>query len=586
MTNSTSFKFGAGHANAGGSFALAITMLVGIALLAGCNADRDEPREDTGKIPEITYLDQGWSSDLRTRYYFDPQGSRLIPHDWFLALEQPGNDRLFLDPAHVEALGYLAAAPGPMNPDGLPVGFAKDPAEDPETGHWMGFTCAGCHTNDMVLAGQRVRIDGAPPLADFETFMKRLDAAIVATLVDDAKFERFAARVSPKAARVSQKDGAAALRGRLLSYQGSLAALLERNRTPHPYGAGRLDAFGHILNAVSGHALDEPRNVRPPDAPVSYPFLWLTPKMEWVQWNGSAANPMGRNVGEVLGTFGTLELVTTPDRMFSSSVIVDDLAEMEAWLDQLKPPAWPETILGALDQGKVEAGRALYERDCKGCHNLPPYRMTAAKDNIAGRQFIKVAMIPYKKVGTDPRMIENFGPRTAYTGPLANVLFGGREQVSAGEFLVSVVGATVKRDFTVRGIPKQQQLLLSGFRYAPDGTPDTPKNVLAYKASPLAGVWTTGPYLHNGSVPTLDDLLRPPAERPGVFYVGNRAFDPVRVGYRSRAEDMTGADRERAFRYDTSVPGNSNAGHEYPNPNRVVYTDGDRLALIEFLKSL
>ena len=548
-------------------------------VLAGCTPNPDEPREDPGKVPDVSYLDQGWSGDLRTRYYYDPQGSRLMPYDWFVALEQPGNDRPFIEPAHVEALGYLAAAPSALNPDGLPVGFVKDPAENPETGHWVGFTCAACHTNDMVLAGQRVRIDGGPPLSDFETFMKRLDAAVAATLADDAKFDRFATRVSPM-------NGADALRGQLAAYDGTLGALMERNRTPHPYGAGRLDAFGHILNAVSGYALDEPRNIRSPDAPVSYPFLWLTPKMEWVQWNGSAANPMGRNAGEVLGTFGTVELVTTPDEMFASSVLIDDLAEMEAWLQRLKPPPWPETILGALDPAKVEAGRALYERDCMGCHNLPPYRMTAAKDNIKGLQFIKVAMIPYEKVGTDPRMIENFGPRMAYTGPLADVLFGGREQVPAAEYLITVVGATVKRAFTVGQVPRDKQLAYSGFRYSPDGKPDTPTNILAYKASPLAGVWATAPYLHNGSVPTLDDLLRAPAERPGVFYVGNRVFDPARVGYVNRGEDLSEDDRARFFRFDTSLPGNSNAGHHYPNPARVVYTDDERLALIEFLKSL
>ena len=444
----------------------------------------------------------------------------------------------------------------------------------------MGLTCAACHTNDMVLAGERVRIDGGPPLSDFDTFMARLDAAVAATLADDAKFERFAARVDPK-------DGADALRGRLLGYHGSLSALRGRNRTPHPYGAGRLDAFGHILNAISGAALDEPRNVRPPDAPVSYPFLWLTPKLEWVQWNGSAANPIGRNVGEVLGTFGTLELVTAPDKMFSSSVLVDNLAEMEAWLQQLKPPPWPAPLLGTLDPVKVEAGRALYERDCKGCHNLPPYRMTAAKDNIAGKQFIKVTMIPYKKVGTDPRMIENFGPRTAFTGPLANVVFGGQEQVSAGD--IPDTRGRPPRSRAISGSarsPRTSSSPTAGIGYAPDGSPDTPKDILAYKAGPLAGVWATAPYLHNGSVPTLDDLLRSPSDRPDVFYVGNRTYDPVRVGYKNREADLTAAERARAFRYDTSIPGNANTGHIYPNPDRVVYTDDDRLALIEYLKSL
>jgi len=579
MGHSTSFAFGDRQRGTGGIFWLAVAMLAGIAVLTGCNAKHEDPKPEPVKPPEVTYLDQGWSNDLRTRYYFDPQGSRLIPYDWFVALEQPDNDRLFIDVAHVEDLGYLPAAAGPLNPDGLPVGFVKDPAENPETGHWMGLTCAACHTNDMMLAGKRVRIDGGPPMSDFETFMHQLEAAVTATAADDAKFDRFAARVAPK-------DGAEALRDRLRDYQETLNALVERNRTPHPYGAGRLDAFGYILNAVAGAALDEPRNLRTPDAPVSYPFLWLTPKLEWVQWNGSAANPIGRNAGEVLGTFGTLELVTTPDKMFSSSVLVDNLAEMEAWLNDLQPPAWPEPMLGALDPVKVTAGSALYQRDCMGCHNLPPYRMTAAKDNIAGKQFIKVTMIPYKKVGTDPKMIENFGPRTAFTGPLANVVFGGQEQVPAGTYLGHIVAATVARDFRVRQIPEDKQLAYSGYRYAPDGSPDTPKNILAYKAGPLAGVWATAPYLHNGSVPTLADMLKPPAERPAVFYVGNRTFDPVHVGYKNSEAELSETERARAFRYDTSIPGNSNAGHNYPNPDRVVYTDNERLALIEFLKSL
>ena len=54
-----------------------------------------------------------------------------------------------------------------------------------------------------------------------------------------------------------------------------------------------------------------------------------------------------------------------------------------------------------------------------------------------------------------------------------------------------------------------------------------------YLAPPLYGVWANAPYLHNGSVPTLHDMLRPHAERPASFHVGNRELDPVKVGYQS-----------------------------------------------------
>jgi hypothetical protein len=95
-----------------------------------------------------------------------------------------------------------------------------------------------------------------------------------------------------------------------------------------------------------------------------------------------------------------------------------------------------------------------------------------------------------------------------------------------------------------------------------------------YRARPLNGIWTTGPFLHNGSVPTLADLLRPAPERPAQFIVSNGAFDPVNVGFEAGGDG--------GFLLDTSVPGNANGGHEYG----VDLTEADRRALLEYLKSL
>jgi hypothetical protein len=95
---------------------------------------------------------------------------------------------------------------------------------------------------------------------------------------------------------------------------------------------------------------------------------------------------------------------------------------------------------------------------------------------------------------------------------------------------------------------------------------------LAYKARPLNGIWATAPYLHNGSVPTLDQLLTPAADRKPTFFVGSREFDPVNVGF----------DTEHGtFLFDTTKPGNSNAGHDF------AITDlKKRKALIAYLKTL
>jgi cytochrome c5 len=86
------------------------------------------------------------------------------------------------------------------------------------------------------------------------------------------------------------------------------------------------------------------------------------------------------------------------------------------------------------------------------------------------------------------------------------------------------------------------------------------------------GVWARGPYLHNGSVPTLHDLLLPPAERPAEFYRGCDTFDPKKVGWKCDA----------GFRYRTSLPGNGNGGHLYGTG----LADDERWALVEYMKTL
>jgi hypothetical protein len=119
---------------------------------------------------------------------------------------------------------------------------------------------------------------------------------------------------------------------------------------------------------------------------------------------------------------------------------------------------------------------------------------------------------------------------------------------------------------------------MNGFR--PNGV----RALLQYKPRPLNGVWATPPYLHNGSVPNLYALLSPVAERPKVFYLGNREYDPVNVGYQSE-KFVDG------FRFDTSIRGNTNSGHEFNNGSGQgiigpLLKPDERLALIEYLKTL
>jgi hypothetical protein len=131
--------------------------------------------------------------------------------------------------------------------------------------------------------------------------------------------------------------------------------------------------------------------------------------------------------------------------------------------------------------------------------------------------------------------------------------------------------------------------------YKADTTASPYNSLLAYKGRSLNGIWATAPYLHNGSVPTLYDLLLPKKRdtdpdsgeyRPDSFVVGSREFDPVKVGFRSEGYD--------GFKFNTSRLGDMNSGHEY-GAGRTPQMDGTQLPaltadqrwdLIEYIKTL
>ena len=104
-----------------------------------------------------------------------------------------------------------------------------------------------------------------------------------------------------------------------------------------------------------------------------------------------------------------------------------------------------------------------------------------------------------------------------------------------------------------------------------------------YKAGPLAGVFATAPFLHNGSVPTLNSLLMPPAERPTRFAVGDVMFDPVAVGLAAPIEGGFWSEFKVTDDTGTVIAGNSNAGHAYP---AIALTADERAQLLAYLKGL
>ena len=305
----------------------------------------------------LIYLDQGWGPAETLWYYHADQGSVMFPYSLFVHLEQADREAPFVAPEHMARFRFLAQHATPNNPDALPVGLSRH-------GDQVGLTCAACHTGQINYQGTAMRIDGAPSSMDMISFLHEFQAAVQATLADEAKLARFTAAVAGNHAG-DHKGADAEARAMLTETRDWLVSYNTANASETPEGFGRMDAIGRIVNQVIRFTSD-PSNSAPPNAPASFPVLWDAPRHDFVQWTGFAPNAgvggLGRNTGEVIGVFGRVEVQHYEDEKearagYASTVDARALAAMEASLYDLQSPAWPEDVLGALDRGLAARNR-------------------------------------------------------------------------------------------------------------------------------------------------------------------------------------------------------------------------------------
>lgn len=542
-------------------------------------------------------IDQGteWTDSARQDFYSRDQGSRIMPLKWIAALKQPNGE-----PFMAESLSRYGYLPNEASrPAGLPVGFTV--ASGPN-GQEIGMTCSACHTRQIEVTGTLYRIDGGPGIVDFQSFLTDLDAAVNTVLTDQQAFTDFARAVLGSSPTPDEKTK---LREAVEAWYLPYHTLMKGALPTPPWGPARLDAVSMIFNRLTGLDIGPPptymipENIKPATAPVRYPFLWNAAIQDKTQWPGFADNGnnilgLARNLGEVYGVFGVFHpkkdawRLLGIDYLANNSANFQGLNALEGLVRKIGPPKWPWKVDQALaSKGKAIFARSTAQGGCVDCHGITPGQ-TRFFDQ-------KTWATPILDVGTDSREYEVLG-WTVKTGVLegAKIPFLAKPlkpvDTAFNVLGTSVIGSILQHYVPVLMKAENQAQLgglqspfppetesLKGAFSAPAMKDDTPS--YAYESRVLEGVWAAAPYLHNGSVPTLAELLKPAAERVNSFKIGP-AYDIVNVGL---------AVEQTKFDYTLQTTdcsdrnsGNSRCGHEFGT----TLSPDEKKALLEYLKTI
>jgi hypothetical protein len=280
------------------------------------------------------------------------------------------------------------------------------------------------------------------------------------------------------------------------------------------WGRGRVDTFNPYKAIQFNWRLDQLPESELIGA-ADFPSLWNQKPREGMHLHWDGDNDSVDERNLSAGLGAGITPVTVDHTSFK---------RVRDWIWTLPPPPYPFSI----DRTLAARGQSVYQQECLNCHADHRFR-----DGVTSG--MRVGLVePIDRIGTDRHRLDSY----------------------------TAVFAT-----------NQYSLFPSSpYRFQHFRKTD------GYANQPLDGIWARAPYLHNGSVPTLRDLLEPVERRPAVFFRGYDVFDQMKVGFVSEVAE---ADGRTYSRYDTSIPGNSNSGHLYG----LSLPDEDKRAVVEYLKT-
>lgn len=431
----------------------------------------------------------------------------------------------------------------------------------------IGMNCAACHVGEVLPAsgGRPVRVLGMTGTFDIEAFFGAVTVAMLRTQQQE-NMKRFLGHYLTNYMTVGYPPAAGDYDQKLLEEQWKLqeakiVGLLREDpfasrgiaaQTFHEIKSEELELNNEQLNKgpdlavlvggilklfhnmrVALHIPDELPNPLPPAsgpgrnnawglisaslfgvptiyAPVKYGPVFNVSARKWVHCDSNTSSPLNRNL--------IASLVLGAPILGNRGYL--DLRQMELQTrlsEQIRAPRYPF----AIKNRAARRGAKHYKARCAACHTPP--------GPIDGGRLYSA-----EEIGTDPLRLQLFDQRQA---DLYNAFFSKLE----------IPGYRASAEPTVRSTRK-------------------------YWAADLAGVWARSPYLHNGSVRTMAELLMRPADRPRTFRRGSRSYDEAQMGFVD----------DGPYVFDTSKPGNSNAGHDYGSD----LSAADKRELIEYLESL
>lgn len=369
-------------------------------------------------------------------------------------------------------------------------------------------------------------------------------------------------------------------------------------------GFGRTDAFGRIGNMVLRG--NNPVNLT---SEVSYPWIWGIESRSMVHYNANTNSVVLRNMGQSLGLGAVIRKDGTP----TSNVY--NLNRLELLVHKIKFPQWQEIFkkVSIFDSNfkvkddKIVKGRQIYMNSCAQCHEsnnlvgpnndykLRDYKVLQFQTNLNDLETRKKAENgDYYEGDTDPMTAINatkpiYNEERQVYEKFQDVIYRNVSGLKAKFFDQYHYSEEERKKYAFESLRGSEFFrdTLFGFSLGDEKNAGVNYGAIkensGYVAKSLAGVWATAPYLHNGSVPTMLDLLKPANQRPTSFNIKNRDFDPQTLGYKGYdRQNKPCAEDEKNTCFNTMLIGNRNTGHEYGTD----LTKDEKLSLIEYLKVL